>query len=68
MSLQHLIPEEFIRFLLVVIFSLIIGLEQRRHHITENEAQLFGTDRTFTFIGLFGYVLFIADPKSYLPF
>ncbi len=68
MSLQHLIPEEFIRFLLVVIFSLIIGLEQRRHHITENEAQLFGTDRTFTFIGLFGYVLFIAGPKSYLPF
>ena len=68
MSLQHLIPEEFIRFLLVVIFSLIIGLEQRRHHMTENEAQLFGTDRTFTFIGLFGYVLFIADPKSNLPF
>ena len=68
MSFQHLIPEEFIRFLLVVIFSLIIGLEQRRHHITENEAQLFGTDRTFTFIGLFGYILFIADPKSYLPF
>ena len=68
MSVQHLIPEEFIRFLLVVIFSLIIGLEQRRHHIAENEAQLFGTDRTFTFIGLFGYVLFIADPKSYLPF
>ena len=68
MSIQHLIPEEFIRFLLVVIFSLIIGLEQRRHHITENEAQLFGTDRTFTFIGLFGYVLFIAEPKSYLPF
>ena len=68
MSIQNLIPEEFIRFVLVVVFSLIIGLEQRRHHITENEALLFGTDRTFTFIGLFGYVLFIADPKSYLPF
>ncbi len=68
MSIQNLIPEEFVRFLLVLVFSLIIGLEQRRHHITENEALLFGTDRTFTFIGLFGYVLFIADPKSYLPF
>ncbi len=68
MSIQHLIPEEFIRFLLVLVFSLIIGLEQRRHHITESDALLFGTDRTFTFIGLFGYVLFIADPKSYLPF
>ena len=68
MSIQHLIPEEFIRFLLVLVFSLIIGLEQRRHHISESDALLFGTDRTFTFIGLFGYVLFIADPKSYFPF
>jgi len=68
MSIQHLIPDEFIKFLLVLVFSLLIGLEQRRHHITENEDLLFGTDRTFTFIGLLGYVLFIADPKSYLPF
>jgi len=68
MSIQHLIPDEFIRFLLVLVFSLVIGLEQRRHHIAENEDLLFGTDRTFTFIGLLGYVLFIADPKSYLPF
>lgn len=68
MSIQHLIPDEFIRFLLVLVFSLIIGLEQRRHHITENEDLLFGTDRTFTFIGLLGYVLFIANPQSYVPF
>jgi len=68
MSIQQLIPDEFIKFLLVLVFSLVIGLEQRRHHITENEVLLFGTDRTFTFIGLLGYVLFIADPKSFLPF
>lgn len=68
MSIQHIVPDEFIRFLLVLVFSLIIGLEQRRHHVMENEELLFGTDRTFTFIGLLGYVLFIADPKSYLPF
>lgn len=68
MSVPSILPEEFIRFLLVLVFSLIIGLEQRRHHIAENEDLLFGTDRTFTFIGLLGYVLFIADSKSYLPF
>ncbi len=68
MSIQHLIPQEFIQFFFVLVFSLIIGLEQRRHHITENEELLFGTDRTFTFIGLLGYVLFIADSKSHLPF
>jgi len=68
MSIQHLIPDEFIKFLLVLVFSLLIGLEQRRHHISENEELLFGTDRTFTFIGLLGYVLFIANPNSYIPF
>lgn len=68
MSIEQLVPDEFIRFLLVLVFSLIIGLEQRRHHDVENEDLLFGTDRTFTFIGLLGYVMFIADPKSYLPF
>jgi len=68
MSIQHLIPDEFIKFLLVLVFSLLIGLEQRRHHIAENEDLLFGTDRTFTFIGLLGYVLFIANPTSYIPF
>jgi Predicted membrane protein len=62
------IPEGFIKFIVVLIFSLLIGLEQRRHHINENEDLLFGTDRTFTFIGLLAYVLFIADPVNYIPF
>lgn len=68
MPIQSFIPEEFTRFLLVLVFSLIIGLEQHRHHITESDELLFGTDRTFTFIGLLGYVLFIADPQSFIPF
>ncbi|MFY9152050.1 MAG: DUF4010 domain-containing protein [Prolixibacteraceae bacterium] len=62
------VPEGFIKFFLILIFSLLIGLEQRRHHIHEEEDLLFGTDRTFTFIGLLAYVLFIADTKSYIPF
>lgn len=65
--LSH-IPDGFIKFILVLTFSLLIGLEQRRHHINENEDLLFGTDRTFTFIGLLAYVLFIADPVNYIPF
>lgn len=68
MEILNHIPEEFIKFILVLIFSLLIGLEQRRHHINESEDQLFGTDRTFTFIGLLAYVLFIADPVNYIPF
>lgn len=68
MEILNHIPDGFIKFVLVLIFSLLIGLEQRRHHINENEDQLFGTDRTFTFIGLLAYVLFIADPVNYIPF
>lgn len=68
MEILNHIPVEFTKFILVLIFSLLIGLEQRRHHINENEDQLFGTDRTFTFIGLLAYVLFIADPVKYIPF
>ena len=68
MEILNHIPEGFTKFILVLIFSLLIGLEQRRHHINESEDQLFGTDRTFTFIGLLAYVLFIADQVNYIPF
>lgn len=68
MDILNHIPDGFIKFSLVLIFSLLIGLEQRRHHINENEDLLFGTDRTFTFMGLLAYVLFIADPVNYIPF
>ncbi|HAQ20023.1 MAG TPA: hypothetical protein DCR40_12450 [Prolixibacteraceae bacterium] len=68
MEILNYIPDEFVKFFLVLIFSLLIGLEQRRHHINEKDDLLFGTDRTFTFIGLLAYVLFIADPVNYIPF
>jgi uncharacterized membrane protein (DUF4010 family) len=68
MEILNHIPDGFIKFILILTFSLLLGLEQRRHHINENEDQLFGTDRTFTFIGLLAYVLFIADPVNYIPF
>lgn len=68
MEFFNYIPQEIINFLLVALFSLLIGLEQRRHHSEEKGAQLFGTDRTFTFIGILGYVLFLADTTLHLPF
>lgn len=68
MELLNYIPDEFIKFSLILVFSLLIGLEQRRHHINENDDLLFGTDRTFTFIGLLAYVLFIVDQVNYIPF
>ncbi len=61
------IPPLFSNFLLVTIFSLLIGLSQRKLHSDREESSLIGTDRTFTFIGILGYILLICQPvEKYL--
>ena len=62
-QLFNIFPKELINFLLVTLFSLLIGLSQRKLHFTSDDSRLFGTDRTFTFIGLFGYILYIIEPE-----
>ncbi len=62
-ELQDYLPKQLTSFLLVTIFSLLIGLSQRKISLKrEGETTLFGTDRTFTFIGILGYLLYILDP------
>lgn len=62
-QLYEYLPRELVSFLLVTLFSLLIGLSQRRISLKrEGETTLFGTDRTFTFIGILGYILYILDP------
>ena len=62
------IPTDLVKFMLVLVFSLIIGLEQRRHYINVAREMLFGTDRTFTLIGILGYILYVISPSGFLPF
>ena len=62
------IPPDFIKFFLVVVFSLLIGLEQRRQYIDLAFESLFGTDRTFTLIGILGFILYVINPDSMAPF
>lgn len=62
------IPQELIHFLLVVLFSFSIGMEQHKVNSQDAEKRTFGTDRTFTFIGLFGYIMLLAAPQELLPF
>ncbi len=62
------IPPDFINFALVTIFSLLIGLEQRWFHADVKEGQLFGTDRTYTFIGILGFVSYIISPHNLVVF
>ena len=62
-QIARYLPEELISFLLVTLFSLLIGLSQRKISLQrEGSSLLFGTDRTFTFIGILGYILYILDP------
>ncbi|NDV63712.1 DUF4010 domain-containing protein [Bacteroides sp. 224] len=64
-KIYEYLPQELVSFLLVTLFSLFIGLSQRRISLKrEGETTLFGTDRTFTFIGILGYILYILDPQS----
>lgn len=56
------IPSEFLSFIMVALFSLVIGLSQRKVHPVSDDTRLFGTDRTFTFIGILGYILYISAP------
>lgn len=59
------IPSDFITFILVTLFSLLIGLSIRKMSMKrEGPQMLFGTDRTFTFIGIWGYILYILDPNN----
>lgn len=68
-KLYQYLPRELVTFVLVTLFSLLIGLSLRRISLKrEGETTLFGTDRTFTFIGILGYLLYILDPVDYRLF
>lgn len=63
------IPKTLIDFILVTLFALLIGLSQRRLHGMAHETdRTVGTDRTFTFIGILGFLLFILDQGSFRLF
>jgi len=64
MEIISQIPKELINFILVVLFSLLLGLEQRRVHIESESETLFGTDRTITMIGILGYILYTVMPDT----
>lgn len=58
------IPLDLYNFILVAVFALLIGLTQKNLHAERIAQYSFGTDRTFTFIGILGYVLYVVDPTN----
>lgn len=67
-ELINLLPPDLIKFVLVVLFSLLIGLEQRRQFLNSTIGSRFGTDRTFTLIGILGFILYSLSPTTLIPF
>ena len=60
------ISPDLVNLLLVLAFSLVIGLELRQNFIDAKVGTLFGTDRTHAFIGLLGYVLYILSGEHHI--
>lgn len=63
---QELIPTLLWQFALTVAFSFVIGLEFHSYRRAAGRDLGFGTTRTFTLIGLFGFTLYILDPQGHL--
>jgi uncharacterized membrane protein YfcA len=57
---------DLVHFVLTAVFSFLIGLEIKTYwhqfHREEPRA-FFGTARTYTFVGLLGYVFYRIDPQ-----
>lgn len=71
-KIYQIFPQELFTFVLVTLFSLLIGLSQRKLSLKKEgegiDKTFFGTDRTFTFIGILGYLLYILDPANLFLF
>ncbi len=67
-EITNYFPLAMINFLLVAVFALLIGLEQRRHYIKQELETRFGTDRTFTLMGILGFIFYIIAPQTMIPF
>ncbi len=69
MQLIDQIPEVFLNFIITLVFALIIGIEQKKRSIDDAEhTPAFGTDRSFAFIGMIGFILYSLSPQSLVLF
>ena len=68
MDILNSIPPDFKNFVLIALLSLLIGMEQRKQHIDDKAGSRFGTDRTLTLIGIFGFIMYVIDQEKMLLF
>lgn len=69
METNDILSSDLLKFVLVTLMSLVIGLSQRKLYLKEEDSKhAFGADRTFTLIGILGYILYVAGSGSIVPF
>ncbi len=68
-SITNIFSADIVNFAVVALMSLVIGLSQRKLYEKNSDIlNTFGSDRTFTLIGIFGYVLYVVGDGSLTPF
>ena len=69
METNDILSSDLLKFVLVTLMSLVIGLSQRKLYLKEEDSKhAFGADRTLTLIGILGYILYVAGSGSIVPF
>ncbi|MEO1924322.1 MAG: DUF4010 domain-containing protein [Nautiliaceae bacterium] len=63
--MSDLIPKDLISFLIVVVFSFLIGLELKAYRINKPKSHV-GSARTYTFIGIMGFVFYKISLNYYI--
>lgn len=66
---KNIVSLDLFYFLVVGLLSLVIGLSQRKLYLRNEEpSHTFGSDRTFTIIGILGFILYVIGDGSLIPF
>jgi len=63
-----LLSPELIHLIITSAFSLLIGLEIKTYNLKAGESAqkfIFGTARTYTFIGIIGYISYKLEPVHF---
>ncbi len=65
--LENINPQ-ILNFIIVVLFSFSIGMERSKKTNNNTSKFIFGTDRTFTLVGILGYLLLVAGGDNMVPY
>ena len=66
MDIQQVVPPLLTQFLMTVVFSFVVGLEFRSYQQINKTNHPFGSTRTFSLIGILGFILYSIDSSRML--